>query len=104
MAGLISILAFVSLVFGQVAEEIQIHGAVVREVISASQVLVSPFNCSRKVVKIVVEEGIKEKISEGDIVVFFSTGSPCVVEEMKVKSIKNGRDFVEEIKSRRGVK
>ncbi len=104
MTGLISILAFVSLVFGQVTEEIQIHGAVVREVISNSQVLVSPFNCSKKVVKIVVEEGIKEKLSEGDIVVFFSTDSPCVVKEMKVKSIKSGRDFVKEIKLKRGVR
>ncbi len=88
MVRLVPILVFYLLSFGQIAEEIQIHGAIVREVISNSQILVSPFNCSKKVVKIVVEEGIKEKLSEGDIVVFFSTGSPCVVKEMKVKSIK----------------
>lgn len=63
--------------------EFMAFSAVVKEVISPKEVVVSPKRCPNRNVKLKVQNPVGN-VDKGDVVVFSSIENPCVVKEIKV--------------------
>lgn len=63
--------------------EFMAFSAVVKEIISPREVVVSPKRCPGRKVKLEVQNPVGN-VNKGDVVVFSSLENPCVVKEIKV--------------------